>query len=190
MTKGILPISEDDTHDSYVYHAPELKSAAIKMYWNRTKEELRRYAELQNTLSWSMYRIDISWVGETFQWSIVNELIISVLNLPGYSVEGSYVWEEEKYRRPIRITEPEFVSGESLFDLYQSSSEQDRVIIKKIRHMVGNVLTYVSEKKGIIIGDKTLAEGNMKIQSFENGTVNIVVTDIARDIKDFITLNT
>lgn len=56
--------------------------------------------------------------------------------------------------------------------------------------MVGNVLTYVSEKKGIIIGDKTLAEGNMKIQSFENGTVNIVVTDIARDIKDFITLNT
>jgi len=185
---AMVPISEDNTHESYVYYCP-IRKCAVKMYWNMTKEQLSRYAGLQNQLSTVWYKIPIECGEVEFQNNPVNEIVISILEIPLISSECTYIWAGPNKQYPVRITEPEYVSGSTLFDLHEEFEGWDKVVLQKIRQVAHGVLLHICSEAWIGFDKKLIGEWNMKLVSHHDWVIYLVITDIAADIETLLSLN-
>lgn len=183
----IIPISEDDWSDSYVYR-DSVWEKVTKIYMDISKSVLNSYIEIQNILSEFELDLDVENQDLHIEGQLIKKVIFKILELPKSFQEATFIWAWDNFWKPVLISEPKYIEWETVNDLIEKSDDIEKDLI---HDFMIKVFIYV-------IRDDVVKEWiewfafvleNIKYQVYWDWILWLVMTDISEEIVNIVSLN-
>lgn len=174
-------ISENPKADSVVvlWKYASWKKSLFKHYHSIWRRTIREYAQLQNILSSSKKRYRVSSKVSLYLQD-VDEVVVRILSIPKDASEVTNI----QSRKPELVVMPDFIDGPNLYSHRWDFSPE-------FRKLVGSILEDYFQKliKSTWINVSSVFAENVKISGFQNGIVELTVTDVSNSIWRFVDEN-
>jgi len=177
------PISVSDESDSHVYSC-SISDRVTKIYSECDERCLESYARLQNELAEDDMEIDLE-EEHIYNGEIFTHVHISILKLPEVSYPASLIKEQ----KPVWITSPKYVRWKNLHEIkyLENNGLCTRDILQLIEEIVDKFISHRSAKQSMEWAQ--WIPGNASICWIKDKSLQIVITDVAPNIRRFVNLN-